>query len=81
MRVADHTGTVKSIKFTDDDVDDVVGEPNDRMKSSVFSIRRNTGSDDDDVTGGGGVPRSSSGDRKRTITNRWMKSPWNDQCS
>jgi hypothetical protein len=35
------------------DDDDAVGEPYDRMKSSVFSIRRNTWKDDDDVTGGG----------------------------
>ena len=84
MRVADHTGTVKSIQFTDDDDDDVIGEPYDRIKSSVFSIRRKTGSDGDDVTARWQqrVPRSSSGDeRKRAIINRWMKSPWNDQCS
>jgi len=37
----------------DDDDDDEVAEPYDRMKSSVFNSRRNTGSDDDDVTIGG----------------------------
>jgi hypothetical protein len=71
MRVADHTGIVKSIKFKVYDDNDVVGEPYDRMKISVLNICRNTGSEYDDITGG---------DRKRAITNRWMKSPWNDQC-
>ena len=69
MRVADHTGIVKSIQFTDDDD---VGESYDRMKSSVFSIRRNTRSDDDDVTGGSREFHAQTAQRrlKRVITNR-----------